>query len=169
MEEELLQVFDEKKNMLNESIKRSIKKTLKGGKHYMIVLLFIENNNKFLIQKVSEIKGSEIATTGGHASFKDDNITTVKKEAKEELSIEFSDDELVLVESIDYNNCFCEVYYSTKEIHITDLKLQLEEVEEVFWMSKEEILELIRQEKFRKSNIEPFYKVLEYKELRHSS
>ena len=87
--EELLQVFDKNKNMINESIPRSLKKTLKDGKHFMIVLLFIENNDKFLMQKVAQEKGSEIATTGGHATFMDDSITTVKKEAKEEINIEF--------------------------------------------------------------------------------
>lgn len=162
--QELLQVFDENKNMINEYVERKLKKTLKDGKHFMIVLLFIENNNKFLIQKVSKEKGSEIATTGGHASFMDDSIATVKKETKEEINIEFSDDELVLVDSIDYGNCFCDIYYSNKEINISDIKLQNEEVEEIFWLSKEEILDLIEQGKFRKGNIEPFDKVLKYKE-----
>ena len=161
--EELLQVFDENKNMLNESIGRSLKKTLTNGKHFMIILLFIENNNQFLIQKVSKEKGNEIATTGGHATFMDDSITTVKKEAKEEINIEFKDDELVLVDSIDYGNCFCDVYYSNKEINISDIKLQDEEVEDVFWLSREEIFDLIDQGKFRKGNIEPFNRVLEYK------
>lgn len=165
--EELLQVFDENKNMINEGIERSLKKTLKDGKHFMITLLFIENNCKFLIQKASKEKGSEIATTGGHATFRDDSITTVKKEAKEEINIELSDDELILVDSIDYGNCFCDVYYSNKEISIADIKLQDAEVEEILWLSKEEILELIKQDKFRKSNIEPFNMVLEYKNSKH--
>ena len=47
---ELLQLFDENKNMLNESIERDKKKELPEGKYFMIILLFIENNNKFLIQ-----------------------------------------------------------------------------------------------------------------------
>ena len=162
--EELLQVFDKNKNMINESIPRSLKKTLKDGKHFMIVLLFIENNDKFLMQKVAQEKGSEIATTGGHATFMDDSITTVKKEAKEEINIEFSNDELILVDSIDCGNCFCEIYYSTKEIDISNIKIQEEEVEKVFWLSKEEIFELIKQNKLRKSNIESFNKILEYKD-----
>ena len=55
---ELLQVFDENKNMLNESIERDRKKELPEGKYFMIILLFIENNNKFLIQKTSDSRKS---------------------------------------------------------------------------------------------------------------
>ena len=55
--EELLQVFSYDKSMLNESIERSLKKTLTNGKHFMIVLIFIVNKGKYLIQKVSKEKG----------------------------------------------------------------------------------------------------------------
>ena len=39
---ELLQVFDENKNMLEESIERSLKKTLTNGKHFMIILFLLK-------------------------------------------------------------------------------------------------------------------------------
>lgn len=43
---ELLQLFDENKNMINESIERNRKTEVEPGKYFMIILLFIENNNK---------------------------------------------------------------------------------------------------------------------------
>lgn len=167
MEEELLQVFDENKNIINESIKRSLKRTLQNGKHFMVVLLFIENEERFLIQKVSKEKGKVMAVTGGHVTFGDSGLTTVKKEAKEELNIELNDNELVLVDWIDYGNCFCDIYYTSKKVDTSNIKLQKEEVEEIFWLNKEEIERLIKQDKFRKTNIEPFYRILKYKEKLH--
>lgn len=161
--EELLQVFDENKNMLNESIERSLKKTLINGKHFMIIMIFIENDGKFLIQKSSKEKGSEYATTGGHVSYHDDGFTTCKKEVNEELGIQLKDDEIEYIDTIDYKNCFCEIYYSSKYININELKLQEEEVESVNWFSKEEIENLINNNQFRKSNIESFNKIMEYK------
>lgn len=161
--EELLQVFDEKKNMLNESIGRSLKKTLTNGKHFMIILIFIENKGKFLIQKSSVKKGSEYATTGGHVTYLDDGFITCKKEVSEELGIQLSDDEIEYIDTIDYKNCFCEIYYSSKYINTNELKLQEEEVESVDWFGKDEIETLIENNQFRKGNIEAFNKVLEYK------
>lgn len=161
--QELLQVFDQNKNMLNESIERSLKKTLSDGKHFMIILIFIENDGKFLIQKVSNEKGSEYATTGGHVTFMDDGFTTCKKEVNEELGITLNDEDIEYVDAIDYKNCFCEIYYSSKYIDINDLTLQEEEVESVSWMSEEEIRLLIKNEQFRKGNIEPFNMIKNYK------
>lgn len=47
---ELLQVFDDNKFMLNEYIERDKKKELPSGKNFMIILLFIQNEEgKFLI------------------------------------------------------------------------------------------------------------------------
>ena len=160
---ELLQVFDENKNMLNEYIKRDLKKTLTDGKHFMIILLFIENNGKFLIQKTSIKKNSEYATTGGHATFKDNSIDTVIKEAKEELNIDFKEYELEFIKCIDYRNCFCDIYYTNKIIDDKDIILQEEEVESIEWLSISEIEDLIEKGMFRKGNIEPFKYILEYK------
>lgn len=161
--EELLQVFDENKNMLNESIERSLKKTLTNGKHFMIIMIFIENDEKFLIQKSSKEKGNDYATTGGHVTYQDNGFTTCKKEVKEELGIDLKDYEIEYVNTIDFKNCFCEIYYSSKNIEISELKLQDEEVESVDWFSNEEIEKLIENGQFRKSNIQSFNKVLEYK------
>lgn len=161
--EELLQVFDENKNILNESIERSLKKTLTNGKHFMIILMFIENDGKFLIQKSSVEKGSEYATTGGHVTYQDDGFITCKKEVFEELGVQLRDEEIEYVDTIDYKNCFCEIYYSSKYINASELKLQEEEVESVNWLSKDAIETLIENNQFRKSNIEAFNKIIEYK------
>ena len=158
---ELLQVFDENKNMLNESIERDKKKEIEPGKYFMIILLFIENNNKFLIQKTAESRFSEYATTGGHVTYGDNAIKTVIKEAKEELGLTLNETEAKEIETITYPLCHATIYYCKKNIDINKLKIQEEEVESLQWMSIHEINELISENKFRKSNIIPFEKVLE--------
>ncbi|MBE6160565.1 MAG: NUDIX domain-containing protein [Lactobacillales bacterium] len=159
---ELLQVFDENKNMLNESIERENKKSLTNGKHFMIVLLFIENEEKkFLIQKTSVEKQSQFATTGGHATIGDDSLKTVIKEAQEELGIKFKEDELKFIDTIDHGICFCDIYYTNKKINIEDLKLQDEEVEYIDWYTIDEIEKMKSEGTFRKGNIVPLEKVLE--------
>lgn len=158
---ELLQLFDENKNMLNESIERDRKKELPEGKYFMIILLFIENNNKFLIQKTSESRESEYATTGGHVTYGDNAIKTVIKEAYEELGLVLEENEIKEIETVTHKKAHVGIYYCNKKIDINKLKIQEEEVDSLYWMSVDEINELIKEDKFRKSNIIPLEKVLE--------
>ena len=163
---ELLQVFDDNKNMLNEYVERDKKLELPEGKYFMIILLFIQNNEgKFLIQKTSKEKGSVYAVTGGHVTYKDDALTTCIKEAEEELGLTLTKDELEEIDVLKYDVGYITVYYLKKDIDINTLQLQKEEVESVSWMSIEEINTLIKENKLRKGNIEPFKKVLEKKTI----
>ena len=160
---EYLQLFDENKNMLKETITRDNEMNIEKGIYFMIILLFLENDkHEFLIQKTSKNRGSVYATTGGHVSYGDDNITTVIKEAKEELGITLSKDDIVLVDSQKHDVAYCDVFYVHKNIPIEDFKIQKEEVDAVYWMSQDEIAKLIKEDKFRKRNIKKYQKVLEY-------
>ena len=158
---ELLQLFDENKNMLNEGIERDRKKEVPEGKYFMIILLFIENNNKFLIQKTSANRESEYATTGGHVTFGDNALKTVIKEAQEELGLILNESDIKEIETITYPLCHVGIYYCNKNININELKIQEEEVDSLYWMSADEINDLIDKDKFRKTHRIPFQKVLE--------
>lgn len=158
---ELLQLFDENQNMLNESIERNKKKEVPEGKYFMVIHLFIENNNKFLIQKTSVNRFSEYATTGGHVTFGDTVLKTVIKEAEEELGLILNESDIKEIEIIKSKFAYIGVYYCNKTIDINNLTLQKEEVDNVYWLSIDEINELIKEEKFRKSNVMTFQKVLE--------
>ena len=161
---EYLQVFDKEKNVLNEKIKRENKCNLPNGKYFMVVLIFIENNDgNFLLQKTSKERQSCIATTGGHVSFKDDGLKTVMKEVKEELGLELRAIDVQYVDTLRDNNCFLEIYYTKKDIDINSLLIQESEVEYVEWYSKERILELIKNKEFREGNIDAFKLVLDYR------
>lgn len=163
---ELLQLFDDDKNMLNEYVERDKKLDLPQGKYFMIILLFIQNNEgKFLIQKTSKEKGSEYAVTGGHVTYKDNAITTCIKEAEEELGLTLSEDDLEEIDVLKYKVGYVAIYYLKKNIDINTLTLQEEEVESVSWMSIDEINNLINENNFRKGHVEPFKKVLEKKTI----
>ena len=160
---EYLQVFDDKKNILDEKISRDEKYDLPDGKYFMIVLLFIENDDgSFLLQKTSPARHSCIATTGGHVTFGDSALKTVIKECKEELGIDISQDDVSYVDTLKYKEyCYLETYYTKKNIDINSLTLQEEEVESVNWYTKDEINNFINNNEFREGNIAPYRKVLE--------
>ncbi len=161
---EYLQVFDKNKNKLDEKISRKNKEELEEGKYFMVVLIFIENSdNKYLMQKTSKQKHSCIATTGGHVSVGDDGLTTALKEVKEELGLNLKKEDLKIIETLYDGDCILETYHLYKDIDINKLTLQKEEVEYVKWFTEEEIRDLIKEKKFRESNIKPFEHFIKYK------
>ena len=161
---EYLQVFNDKKKPLDEKVERENKYQLPEGKYFMVVIIFIENSEgKFLLQKTSKERNSCIATTGGHVKFGDNGLDTIIKETKEELGLTVDSNELVFIDTSKYKDGYLETYYLNKDIDINTLTLQKEEVDYVDWFTIDEIKELIKKNEFREGNIEPFEKVLEYK------
>lgn len=160
---EYLQVFDENKNILNEKIARSDKFNIEKGKYFMIVLLIIENDkHKFLVEKTSIERNNVFAFLGGHVTYGDSNIKTVVKEAKEEIGIDITEDEIEYIDTTKHDIAFSDTFYIKKNIDLKDIKVQEEEVDSVYWMSKEEIFELDKKGEFRHRNISNFEKVLKY-------
>lgn len=160
---EYLQVFNDDKNLLDEKVERSNKLNLKDGKSFMIVLVFIENSeHKFLVQKTSKEKNNEYAITGGHVTYKDTSLETVIKEVREELDLIVSESEIIYFETIKYPKAYADLYYIKKDLDISKLNIQKEEVDSLMWLSKNEIVDLINKNKFRKSNIMPLNIFFEY-------
>lgn len=160
---EYLQVFDDDKNLLDEKVERNNKLNLKDGKRFMIVLVFIENSeHKFLVQKTSKERNSEYAITGGHVTYKDTSLKTVIKELKEELGVIINESQINYFDTIKYPKAYADLYYIKKDLNINKLNIQKEEVDSIIWLSKDEIIELINKNEFRKGNIEPLNKFFEY-------
>ncbi len=160
---EYLQVFDEKKNRLEEKVSRDKKYDLPEDRRFMIVLIFIENSKgELLLQKTSKSRHSCIATTGGHVTYGDSALGTVIKECKEELGIDVSANDITYVDTVLFKNCFLETFYTKMEIDPNKLTLQTEEVENVKWYTQDEIATFIENGEFREGNIKPYQKVLEY-------
>ncbi len=158
---EYLGLYDSNGNYTGEKIERSKKTEVPNGKYFRIVIIFIQNSKgEFLIQKVSKEKGNEYATTGGHVQDGISSIDTVKQEVLEELGVSLDNNDLVLFETEQYPLAFQDCYYAKKDIDITNLKIQAEEVDSVEWMTIENIKDLIQMGIFRKGNIGPFYDLI---------
>lgn len=161
---EFLAVYNEMDELLEEKLERTKRESIEKGKYFRIVIVFIENSkHEFLIQKVVSRKGDGFATTGGHVQYGVSSLDTIVTEVEEELGIKVPKDEFQLLYTFKRSKVFQDVYYLKKEIDIHSLILQESEVEYVEWMSIEKIKQLIEDEQFRKSNIEPFNKLLEDK------
>ena len=159
---EYLDLYDENQNLIGEKILREKNMKPQEGKYIKIVIVFIKNSeNKFLIQKTSKEKGSVWATTGGLVSSGYTSDETVVKEIEEELGLIIDFNELKHIETVKRQFAFQDTYYLEKDINIEDIKIQKEEVELVKWLSIAEIKELIKNNEFRKGNIEPFLNLIQ--------
>lgn len=80
-------------------------------------------------------------TVGGSAVSGDESWQAIQRETKEELGLEldFSDQRPAI--TVSFPDGFDDMYVIQKDLDISELKLQYEEVQGVKWASKQEILE----------------------------
>ena len=156
-------LYDINRNLTGETIYKG--DSIPDGKFILVVLSFIQNSKgEFLIQKRSVQKGGKYASTGGHAKTGETSIQAMMTEINEELALNANEDELHLVYSSreDEDKIFFDLYYMKKDFSTNSLILQKEEVESVKWMTVDEIKQLISTNEFLDSNVDEFYKILDY-------
>ena len=155
---ELLDVYDNNGNVTGRTIIRGDKTAiLNENEHIAVAVIFIENDNgEFLIQKTSQEKGGEFSSTGGHVDSGETPLVAIKREVKEEIGINIDDDQIEEYGFLCYDKPLRYIYYLQKNIDLNDVIVQKEEVEYVKYMSVDEINKLIKDNKFRKTNIDAF-------------
>lgn len=127
----------------------------KGLWHRAVYSFVFNENGDVLLQKRSTNKklwpNLWDITAGGHVLAGEFGKTALIREIKEELGIEAKENEVnYLVGSISTNSKgsiinkhFNECYIVTKNVKISDIKLQKEEVSDIRWFTKQEILDRI--------------------------
>ncbi len=73
------------------------------------------------------------------------------------MNILVNSKEITLFKTYKYDNAFKDVYYIKKNINLSDITLQKDEVEKVEYLSKEKIKDLIKNNNFRKTNLDALY------------
>lgn len=127
----------------------------KGLWHRCVYAFVIDKNSNILLQKRSANKklwpNLWDVTVGGHVDVGEFGRQALIRECKEELGIDIYDEDIkYLVGSCSktvkgniINNQFNECYLIKKDIDISKIKLQEEEVSEIKFFTKEEVLERI--------------------------
>lgn len=124
----------------------------KGLWHRAVVLFIINDKNEVLLQKRSATKkmwpNLWDITAGGHVLSGEFGYQALIREAKEEINLDLTKEELTFIGStISKNsnnglidNHFNEFYIVRKNIDIKNLTIDKEEVSDLKWISKEELL-----------------------------
>lgn len=124
--------------------------------HKAVTLFIINSKNQVLLQRRSPRKklwpNCLDITAGGHVLTGEFGFEAIIREVKEELGIELERSDVTFIggalssniKGYIVNNHMNEFYIVHKDIDETKLILQEEEVSEVKWMEKDEILERIK-------------------------
>ena len=157
-------LYDANRNLTGKTMYKG--EEIPEGSYIVVVLVFIQNSEgKFLIQKRSERKNGLFATTGGHPKSGEDSIQGIITEVKEEIGLDIKSEDLQLYYSgrSDNERVFWDDYYIKMDVpDIESLKLQEEEVASVHWFSRDEIIDLMKNELFFKNHYEEFEILLDW-------
>mgnify|MGYP004521848197 CR=1 FL=1 len=127
----------------------------RGLWHRAVYAFIIDSNKNILLQKRSNNKklwpNKWDVTVGGHVSSGEFGRQALIRETKEELGINIDDNDIKYIvgsTSINkqgdiINKHYNECYLITKNIDISKMKIQKEEVSEVRYFSKDELLKRI--------------------------
>lgn len=153
--EEMLDVLNEKGEYTGKS--ESWGKCHKQGLWHKAVAIFIINSKQqVLLQKRSPNKkmwpNMWDMSAGGHVMAGEFGYQAGIREVKEELGIDLDKNDMTFIGSAIStnikgditNNHFNEYYIVNKDIDVTNLNLQEEEVSEVKWIDKDEMIERIK-------------------------
>lgn len=152
--EELLEILDKQGRKTGRTKERN-QVHKEGDWHASAHIWFINSNQEILLQQRSEKKKlfplMWCAPVSGHIDQGKDPVNTAVTEAKEELNLEITEDDLDLIAIIrgTYDNDqfgiheheYINIFVST--IEIKDIDIQNEEVKGFKWFSKDELKGLI--------------------------
>jgi len=153
--EELFDVLNEKGQYLDRIETRG-KCHKEGLWHKAVVVFIINSKGQVLLQKRSANKklwpNMWDITAGGHVLAGEFGFEAIIREIKEELGLDINKEDITFIGSAISTsekkdiiaNHFNEFYIINRDVDETKLKLQEDEVSEVKWIDKDEIIERVK-------------------------
>lgn len=162
---ELVKVLN-KRNEFTGNVKD--RKSLVENEYRNLVHIWVINSKgEFLIQKRSALKKhypNMWSVTSGCIHSDESFIDACKRELKEEINIDLNEDNLEYVMSYKLRNVIVQAYALYQDVDVSKIKLQEGEVSDYRFVTKEELLNMIKNNETAGSinYFEFFYKVLKY-------
>lgn len=160
--EEIIDVYDIHGNKLNKTIIRGHSQDLKDGEYVKAVAIWIKSGIRYLIQKVSKEKGSWWAVTSGAVPTGQTSLTQAVVECKEELDLDVSTEDLEYLGTIYVKDVIIDTYIYDADNNLEDynFSLQESEVEQIVWLTKDEIEDMIIKDNVRYSTSQEYLKFI---------
>ena len=142
MKKEVLDLYDNNFNKLNKTIIRRVDE-IPENTNIMLSYVLIKND----VEQATKRNNFKWAIPGGHFLTNETAERGLRRELEEELGLKNIDFKHVDTIKYPYNNYIFNIYLIEKKINISDLILQPDEVVQVKWYSKDDIMKLIEEEK----------------------
>lgn len=162
MKEELVDVYDENKNLTGKIIKRKDIDLLNDNEYIITVHCFIINlSNQILLtqRSLSQNRGGKWEDTHGGLQAGESSILGIKRKLKEEIGIDIQTSELKLIKTLKQKNKFRDIYIIKKDIPLEDFKYNTEEVMNCKYVTFEQFKLMIKNDEctFKKLEDTIFY------------
>lgn len=140
------------------------------GLYPMVVMIALQNSQgEFLMQKRVERKGGDWGVTGGHPKSGESCEEGIITEVREELGIDISNDDFIEFDSgCDGKECY-KMYYLKKDIDLTDIDIQEDELTEVQWFSIEKLNSMVKTKELNQDQIDFFLKAMKFLDQRNKT
>lgn len=163
MEREKRDLYDVNGNLTGKTYFKGDK--IPKGYYPMVVMIAIQNmEGKFLMQKRSLKKGGDWGVTGGHPKSGESCKEGILTEVKEELGLDFSNNEIEeFNRGCDGKDCYV-MYYTKTNLNLKDITIQEEELSKVAWFSMEELQEMVESKELNQNQVDFFIKCKKYLE-----
>ncbi len=143
---ELWDLYDKDRNRLGKTMVRGEK--IPEGTYRLVVHLCIFNSRgQMLIQQRQTFKdgwpGMWDVTVGGSTVAGESSAQAMERETLEEIGVKHSFENERPVLTVHFKDGFGDLYIINRDIELSELKLQAEEVKDARWASLGEILEMI--------------------------
>lgn len=144
---EIWDLYDAKGYKTNRTMVRG--EDVPAGMYHLGVHIWpINRKGEFLIQQRAQTvqwKPGVWAVTGGSAVSGEDAMTAARRELREELGYDASEDEMIRVACLKRMNSFCNVFSIRIDLPADAFLLQKEEVQAVKWCSGDRLLRMVSE------------------------
>lgn len=148
---ELWDVYDVNRRKTGETMVRG-SAYAQGAYHLVVHICIFNDKGEMLIQQRQPFKEgwSNLwdVTVGGSAVCGDDSQSAAERELAEELGLHIDLHGIRPHLSITFDHGFDDIYLIERNVDLSELKLQYEEVQNARWASMEEILSMIDNGEF---------------------
>ena len=157
-------LLDDKGILTGKTMTRGEK--MKSGQYHLVVHIWVlDSSGRLLIQKRAahlELMPNIWAVTGGSAIAGEDSRTAAGRELHEELGIACKLHELEHVNRMNRHNSILDIWLLRRDIPLTELRLQVEEVAAAQWITAEEMMKMVHDNLFHNYGKDYFDTVFSY-------
>ena len=139
-------LYDADRKPLGRTIKRG--DAFAEGEYYVCCEIWVQNSEgKFLMTQRHPDKkaGGLWEFTGGGVLAGETTKQAAVREVQEELGLQIEEQELSLLEVYQHKNYFMDIFVVKKDVEVSTLTLQADEVVDAKWVSHEELLQMIEE------------------------